>query len=743
MYGGSMGIRVDSPPIVFSLVMATMGIAGCGASHGSDAPDAAVAVDASVPIDAAGPSDGPTFTSQDGGVPAALSLSVAPSATTLVVTDLAALPSTTFVVTAKLADGTTAHGNASWSVDRLDIATVGAGDGVVTAAGTAFGTATVTASAFGLTAQATITIGLKTSMLETLVSAADQASLAGASASDPSVTAFAYPYDKTVFPLGVLAPELMWNGGGAGDVYLVHVTAANFDLAVFTNADPPSRYTLPPALWKALTVTAAGANVEVTLSRLSGASATTSARESWTIANANLSGSIYYWSIADGQILRLDVTTGAITPAFDSGSALTLGSPTPLVSASPAQPPWEDALPGDRRCVACHAVSKDGATLGAVFSRGNSAGPFGFVDVPSAQVKAIGDYTINGAFEALTPDGKYAVVNDNFMTLALADTSTGSIVPSLFDGQTNLCDPVFSPDGTKFAVATSCGLNDPLAYPVQYGTSSLSLFDFTQGPSPTFANPRTLVAGSGAPDGGSPDGGPAASGGDAIAFPSFSPDSQWVFYQRGTSSRAKINFSMPYTHGIDDLFVTAAQPGAAPIALDQANGKGVLSADNLHLNYAPTVNPISEGGYIWVVFTSPRDYGNRLGSTRVAGATSYPGDATYANNKQLWVSAVDVNVQTSDPSHPAFWLPGQSTDSINMFGYWALALCKSTADDAGAPQSCNAGFECCSGFCRAGVCSDRPSGCHQEGEACASSADCCTTASVGCVAGVCQQQGTR
>ena len=728
--------------MALAVAMATTGIAGCGTSHGSDAPDAAPIVDAS------GPDAGPTFHAQDGGEPTAKSLSVAPSTTTLLVTDLDTLPSTTFVATATLADGSTARGITSWSIDRPDIATIGAGNGVVTAAGTVFGTATLTASAFGLKAQATVTVGLKTSVLATTVSVADQAALAGASASDPSVTAFAYPYDKTVFPLGVLPPELMWNGGSAGDVYLVHITAANFDLSVFTSADPPSRYPLPASLWKSVTATAAGASVQVTLSRLSGGLATVSARESWTIANANLHGSIYYWSIADGEILRLDVTTGALDSAFGSGSALTLGSPAPLVSTSPAQPPWEDALPGDRRCVACHAVSKDGATLGAVFSRSNSAGPFGFVDVPSAQVKAIGDYTVNGAFEALTPDGKYAVVNDNFMTLALADTSTGAIVPSLFDGQTNLCDPVFSPDGTRFAVATSCGLSDPLAYPVQYATSDLSLFDFAQGPTPMFANPRTLVVG-GSPDGGSPDaagaeaGSPNASGADAIAFPSFSPDSQWVFYQRGSNSRAKINFATPYTHGVDDLYVTAAHPGGAALALDQANGKGVLSADNLHLNYAPTVNPISEGGYIWVVFTSPRDYGNRVGSTRAAGSTSYPDDATYANNKQLWVTAVDVNVQTSDPSHPAFWLPGQSTDSINMFGYWALAACKATVDDAGAPQACSAGFECCSGFCRAGVCIGQASGCHQENEACATSADCCTNGSVTCVASVCQAQATR
>ncbi len=738
-----MRLSLSASRISLWLAMSTVGIAGCGTNQAAGGPDAGP--DGAPIADATGPSDGPTFVVEEGGT--AQSLAVTPSTTSLLVTDLSMLPATAFTATAKFPDGSTTPVDASWSIDRLDIATVGAGNGVVTAAGTAFGTATVTASAFGLTAQAKVTVSLKTSVLATTVSPADQTSLAGAAASDPSVTALAYPYDQTVFPLGLLAPELMWSGGSPGDVYLVHVTAANFDLSVFTSADPPSRYTLPASLWGAVTATAAGGNTQVTLSRLSGGSAYASARESWTIANANLHGYIYYWSIADGEILRLDVTTGALQPAFDSGSALTLGSPAPLDAGLPATvdagdaggppPPWEDALPGDRRCVACHAVSKNGSTLGAVFSRSDSAGPFGFVDVASAQVKAIGDYSVNGAFEALTPDGKYAVVNDNFMTLALADTSTGSLLPSLFDAQSNLCDPVFSPDGTKFAVATNCGVYDmdpTQAYPVQYMTSDLSLFDFAEGPSPTFANPRTLMVG------GSPDAGAY----DAIAFPSFSPDSQWVFYQRGSNSRAKINGNVTmYSHGVDDLYVTAAQAGGAQIALDQANGKGVLSADNLHLNYAPTVNPIGEGGYIWVVFTSPRDYGNRVGSTRGVGATSYPNDATYANNKQLWVTAVDVGVKTTDPSHPAFWLPGQSNDSINMFGYWALSPCKPTVDDAGAPETCNAGFECCSGFCRAGACIEQPGGCHRLDEGCASSADCCTTGSVSCIAGVCQAQATR
>jgi hypothetical protein len=153
------------------------------------------------------------------------------------------------------------------------------------------------------------------------------------------------------------------------------------------------------------------------------------------------------------------------------------------------------------------------------------------------------------------------------------------------------------------------------------------------------------------------------------------------------------------------------------------------------------VNPIAEGGYIWVVFTSPRDYGNREGDARVAGSSSYPSDPTYANPKQLWVAAVDANVGTVDPSHPAFWLPGQDVSTINMFGYWALAPCKATVGADGGASACSAGFECCTGFCRDGACVAPPTGCHEIDESCSSSGDCCGGAS--CVTGVCQVLAPR
>ncbi len=52
-------------------------------------------------------------------------------------------------------------------------------------------------------------------------------------------------------------------------------------------------------------------------------------------------------------------------------------------------------------------------------------------------------------------------------------------------------------------------------------------------------------------------------GSEAIAFASFSPDSQWVFFQKGDYSRAKYGANL-VAH--DDLFITdvAGQVGVLP-----------------------------------------------------------------------------------------------------------------------------------------------------------------------------------
>jgi hypothetical protein len=718
-----MGIKVASFASVLGLVAvgAVVAAAACGGS-GSQG-DNGFGGDSGLD----GTTDGPLFNA-DANHGAVMSISVTPATTTLTVTDTTMPPTAQLSALAKYADGTTGPVDASWTVNRPDIAGVGAGTGLVTPSATTFGDVSVTATAGGQSAGASVTVKLLAKINPGNVSGSAQTALDGATTADPGVTAFAYPYDATVFPRGLLPPEQQWNGGAMSDSYSLHYTAPSFDLTVYLTADPPSRFTLPVAMWNTLTASAPGVDVAVALHRLSGSTAYVSASQSWH--DANLRGIIYYWAINEGQIYAIDLAAGTRSPVFASGANTDLGTPAPLNAGAPASPPWESngVTTANTRCVACHSVSKDGSTLSSVFSRAGSSGPLGFVDIAASSITSISDYTISGVYDALTPDGTKSVLNfsgANPKMMELLDTTTAMPIASALDGQVNLCDPTFSPDGTRFALAANC---DPgFGWPVEYRTSDLVFYSYANA-APYFTSPQTVVTSTGI--------------GDAIAFPSFSPDSQFIFFQRGSYSRAKYGDTTMgmYEHGIDDLYVAPAAPNATPILLANANDPaGILPADSKHLNYAPTVNPISEGGYIWVVFTTPRDYGNEIVSPQGAP----PSDATYANRKQLWVTAVDANVGTVDPSHPAFWLPGQDITTANMFGYWALSPCKSTMGDAG-PQTCAAGFECCSGFCRdtgmGPVCVDNPGGCHQTGETCTTGSDCCSSGmGVSCVGGICQQ----
>jgi hypothetical protein len=700
-------------------VALALGVAACGSSGGSDfagKPDGGQSQH-----DATTSTDAPhlDFDTSHGAVTA---LSIAPATSTLTVTNPMTPPTEALKAIAKYADGSSGSVSASWTVTRPDIAGIGASTGVVTPSGTTFGDVGVSATALGKTATATVTVKLKTSINPGMLPASAQSALNGAKTPDPSVTTFAYPYDETDFPRGLLPPEQQWNGGAMGDSYSLHYTAPDFDLTVYLTADPPSRFTLPVVDWNGLTASVPGDEVTVELHRLSGKMAYASASQTWNIADANLGGTIYYWSISEGQIYSIDLATGTRSPVFASGSNTVLGTPAPLDDGTPASPPWESngTTTANTRCVACHSVSKDGSTLTSVFSVAGSSGPLGFVDIASSTISAIGDYQDQGTFDALLPDGSQAVINFGTKTMQLIDKGTAAPLASALDGQANLCDPTFSPDGTLFALAANC---DPgFGYPVEFRTSNLVVYSYAN-TAPYFTAPQTILTSTGI--------------GDAIAFPSFSPDSKFLFIQRGDYSRAKYGTDQ---HGVDDLYVVAATAGATPIALDNANNPGgILPADSQHLNYAPTVNPIASGGYIWVVFTSPRDYGNEI----VSPEGPAPMDATYSNRKQLWVAAVDADIGTVDPSHPPFWLPGQDITTPNMFGYWALSPCKPTMGDGG-PSTCMAGFDCCSGFCRdtgkGPVCVNNPGGCHQTGETCTTTSDCCDSSSgVSCIGGICQE----
>ena len=632
-----------------------------------------------------------------------ISLLITPPLATITVKNGVSNP-VPFTATAVCPDGSSSPTTASWTFGALDIATVSANNGVVTAVGTKGGASTLTATKGTLSATADVKVLLTVDQNPGLISMGDQGKL-----SNPTGTgqtgSILYPYDQTVFARGILAPELMWNGVGAGDSYLVHVSEDFFDAKLWIKADAQARFQIDDATWNALTVSNHGENVAVSVTRLDPSGGQAPATQSWKIAQGSLRGTIYYWSVNQGQVLK--IIPGASTPVsvFDSGDANQLGTPAPA-GYNGATPPWE-AGGGGKRCVACHTVSKDGTTLAAVFEKkGSTASPWGTVDTATGTIGQVTPYTDNSIYLALSPTAKWVISNKADFRMALATASNGAPVASAFDGfPDGTADPVFSPDGKRVAFAS----NVTGAYPVEYTAAGLDVMTFDDASGTLSARTPVLPKG------------------QAIAFPSFSPGSDMIVYQKGDYSRANYGSGQ---HGIDDLFVTDLAGGLGEIRLGKACGDGVLDGLSEHRNYEPRVNPIAVGGYLWVVFVSPRNYGNRM----VASS-----DASYDNHKQLWVAAVDLNPKPgADPSHPAFLLRGQDTASVNMSGYWTLAAC------AQMGASCAEGFECCSGFCTAGpggapTCSPPPTnGCSHVGDACKVASDCCADGpTLSCVGGFC------
>ena len=172
---------------------------------------------------------------------------------------------------------------------------------------------------------------------------------------------------------------------------------------------------------------------------------------------------------------------------------------------------------------------------------------------------------------------------------------------------------------------------------------------------------------------------------------------------------------------------------------DDSGADDAVAADH---SYQPTVLPFAKGQYRWVIFTSPRPYGNQLNQSSGSTPTHFSCAAS-----MLWMAAIDdVTAGSTDRSHPAFLLPGQNMGAItntatphyiNERGYLVPSPCKASG------ASCTSNSDCCGGAgsspsaaCRAPStwtpASGPPAktcaaidGCSDLGESCSSTADCC------------------
>jgi hypothetical protein len=192
---------------------------------------------------------------------------------------------------------------------------------------------------------------------------------------------------------------------------------------------------------------------------------------------------------------------------------------------------------------------------------------------------------------------------------------------------------------------------------------------------------------------------------------------------------ASIEDTYPNYHGSNASFTINIADNCAV----SATASGV---NDYQLNYLPAVAPTEAGGYHWVVFTSRRMYGNVATDDPWDAEPNMSCNSGIPPTKKLWIAAVDKNwTPGTDPSHPAFYFPGQELAAGNSNGYWVNAQC------AALGASCSSDDDCCGGTgsnpsTQCGVVSTATvpptkqcqsyQSCSDVGEDCATDDDCCT-----------------
>ncbi len=563
---------------------------------------------------------------------------------------------------------------------------------------------------------------------------------------------FLYPYDGTVWPRGLLAPLLQWQSTlGDADAIQIELSTTTDSFTwkgTFARPEilqqtggPFIRHPIPQSIWNMATNSAGGADkLTVTLKIAKDGVAYGPISQTWTIATARLSGTIYYGSY--GTKLAENYT-GALGGNGKFGAAvlsIRVGDTGPKLTAGKSGPSSE--------CRACHSVAADGSRL--IAQKGDNNAQSSLYDLfPDNVIES--NLAVGTTYPGMYHDGSMAL-STNTQLLPLPDDAVPIPSSGLNSYSNNLGTPTFAPDGTLIAF-------NPMASPVlENPRQKLVVMSFDAMTS-TFSNPVVVADFTNTPAQHRP------------GWPAFFPDGKSVVFHEQiaagadgnnlgelrTRKGAKAFLSWTNTtdaasvtplnrlNGLDEFGVSYLPKLDTPIVMGctgdgfQVGNIEADHGDDVNLNYEPTVNPIASGGYAWVVFTSRRLYGN---VATIPPFCSDPRGVDLVENittKKLWVAAIDLNGQPgTDASHPAFYLPAQELLAGNTRGFWVLNPCKSSG------EGCQAGDECCGGYCQPEsnngplVClDDLPEGqCSQETEKCTTDGDCCDNENV-CINGFC------
>lgn len=526
----------------------------------------------------------------------------------------------------------------------------------------------------GLSAQTTITV--ERSIVRSEGGAPIDAPMrfGGAPGQDPArAPAIVYPVEQVLIPKNLAPMTVQWDAQADLDVFRVVLKSDLIEATIYTAARQTA---LDGAEWADLLESASGGSFQISISAVSSADPTspvhTAAPLTVRVADGQMRGTIYYWALNLGRILRI--------------------RPGELDAEDFFTPPPE---PGSgSTCVGCHTLSRDGRKMAFEYYGGWRT--HGVVDVVTPDPAIVGPGIFAANFSAFSPGGDRLIGAMNGV-LTLWDATSGAGLETLATPAL-ATHPAWSPDGRTVAFASQVA--GEAFGDVDFRQADLAVIRSFDG---IRSAPEVLVP----------------SAGEANSYPSFSPDSRWLAFSRGPYSRSHRAFDPAAPSAISpaDLHVIPVDGGGAVLlARASAGGQALL----------PAFSPFESGGYFWLAFFSRRDYGHiTRGTTR----------------RQIWVTAFDPRAPAgSDPSAPAFWLPGQDASTENMSAYWAPDPCHPIGD------LCTLDEDCCQPvdgiepvLCRPSGpgerrCVSRTQACRIEGEPCVDTSECCGGERLQCTA---------